>query len=465
MGERRASSSVLEISERLFTRLINHLADVAPQEGCGLVAFDGARPVEVYPGTNVLASASRFRMADSEVLRAVEDMDRRGWWLGAIYHSHPNSPAEPSTTDLREANWPDALMIIVSFMGGEPQAKAWKLSGLRFEQVEIVIVPDPHGSDWMERVRKRARGLLGRSRRGAAPAARPGWSALPSGRQRPAGASGSPVAPRAHEAAQPSGVVPPRRAVVGILGGMGPLATADLYRKIIVATDATTDQEHVPVVIWADPRVPDRTEALLADGEDPTPWLVRGGKALSEMGADFIVMPCNTAHAFLERVQPEVSKPILSMIDAAVDVVARTLPGVQAVGLLATRGTLASEVYQRALQARGLVAVVPDEETQHRCVAAAIRAVKAGDTSSATTALLVEASSQLERQGAQALIAACTEIPVVLQQQHVALPLVDATDALAVLAVSTARHLDASARAGSPEWDTSPVPRVDDAAS
>lgn len=440
----------LEISERLFTRMVNHLADVVPHEGCGLVAFDDGRPVEIYPGTNVLHSSSRFRMADVEVLQAVEEMDRRGWWLGAIYHSHPNSPPEPSTTDLREANWPDALMLIVSFMSGEPDLRAWRVVGLGFEPVDVVVLPNGRRRRWLDQVRRRAQALV-------EPPVEPQpatWEDAPSSRPRPAVASGSQGAPVAPAPPIPRGE---RRAVVGILGGMGPLATADLYRKIILATEAGSDQEHLPVLIWADPRVPDRTEALLHGGADPVPWLVRGGQGLAGMGADFIVIPCNTAHAFLDQVQPQVNRPILSMIDAAVDQIARTLPAVHRVGLLATSGTLASEVYQRALQARGLGAVVPGEDEQTRCVMAAIRAVKAGETGPETTALLVEATTHLAALGAQAVIAACTEIPVVLRQEHVSLPLVDATDALALLAVATARHLDSAARGGTPEWETSPV--------
>ena len=89
--------------------------------------------------------------------------------------------------------------------------------------------------------------------------------------------------------------------IVGILGGMGPLATADFYTKLILATPATRDQEHLRVVMWADPTVPDRSVGILGDGPDATPWLVRGGQMLAAMGAAFIAMPCNTAHAYLPR--------------------------------------------------------------------------------------------------------------------------------------------------------------------
>jgi aspartate racemase len=209
------------------------------------------------------------------------------------------------------------------------------------------------------------------------------------------------------------------------------------------------------VTIYADPRVPDRTEALLGEGEDPTPWLVHGAQQLQQGGADFIVIPCNTAHAFLPAIQPEVEIPVLSMIDGAADAIAIQYPEAKVVGLLATGGTINAEMYQRALRSRGIDTIVPEEHLQTDAVMAAIAQVKAGNVGDDATALLVRAAESLIERGADVLLAACTEIPVVLQQRHINAPLVDATDTLAQLAVSTALHLDESDRAGSPQWETS----------
>ncbi|MDQ4044667.1 MAG: amino acid racemase, partial [Chloroflexota bacterium] len=221
-------------------------------------------------------------------------------------------------------------------------------------------------------------------------------------------------------------------------------------RKIIEITPAATDQEHIPVIIYADPRVPDRTEALLHGGEDPVPWLVRGARMLVEMGADFIVIPCNTAHAFLDDVAPAVEKPFLSMIDAAADEIRDTYPDASAVGLLATSGTIAAGIYQQALEDRGLEVIVPGDDVQRRCVMAAIREVKGGRGNGNATRLFVEAAEHLTSRGADVLLEACTEIPIALQQRHVETPIVDATMALARQAVDTARHLDTAA-----QWETS----------
>jgi aspartate racemase len=385
-------------------------------------------------------------MDDVQVLRAVDDMARHNWWLGAIYHSHPTSPAVPSTTDLREANWPDALMIIVSLMEERPEARVYRVHEQR-EYVEIGIEVYQERASWLSSLKR-----WGSGRVANAPGHQQSWQ--------PVGAAltnyPQVVTARGSEQDAPAQAVQARpdererRAVVGILGGMGPLATADLYRKIIELTPAANDQQHLPVVIYADPRVPDRTDALLHDGEDPTPWLVHGARTLMEMGADFIVMPCNTAHAFLPQVQPAVERPILSMIDAAADEIRDTYPDAKTVGLLATDGTISVEIYQQALRDRGVDVIIPDDETQQACVMAAIRTVKAGTDLPAATVLLVRAGEHLVARGADVLLAACTEIPVVLSGEHVRVPLVDATISLARTAVSTAQHLDEAA-----QWETS----------
>jgi aspartate racemase len=453
----RSAPSVVRIEQRLYAEMLELLIDALPFEGCGLIAFDGDTPVQIYPGTNILRSAARYRMSDVQVVRASDDMDEHGWWLGAIYHSHPTSPPVPSTTDLREANWPDALMIIISLVGDTPEVRAYRVGEDRHSYAEVAIEIYAERLPWLSSLRRHGIQRVLRVPTRATPR-RPVLQPAVVERSF-ASASGSEQAagvPLVDAAVAPALLdEPERRATIGILGGMGPLATADLYVKIVELTPAAIDQEHIPVVIWADPRVPDRTAALLGEGEDPTPWLVHGARQLAALGADFIVMPCNTAHAFLDDVQPAVERPIISMIDAAADEIRRAYPRATTIGLLATGGTIASEIYQRALQARGLETIVPDDDIQRRCVMGGIREVKAGRTGKHATALLAEAGEHLAERGTDVLLAACTEIPVVFQQRHTATPLVDATAALARIAVDTARHLDEAERAGAPQWETS----------
>ncbi|GGQ00806.1 aspartate/glutamate racemase family protein [Streptomyces roseolilacinus] len=218
---------------------------------------------------------------------------------------------------------------------------------------------------------------------------------------------------------------------IGILGGMGPLATVDFYRKVIDATPAGIDQEHLPVVVWADPTVPDRSAALSGRGPDPTPWLVRGAHRLEAMGARLIATPCNTAHAFLDEVRTSVRVPMLDMIAETVAEIRSDHPDVVSVGLLATTGTVRAGLYQRALEAAGLRVVVPGGLTQGEAVTGAIRRVKAGDLGAAGACLIERASEELAARGAGLLVAGCTELPLLLGERSAGLPVVDPTAALA----------------------------------
>jgi aspartate racemase len=228
---------------------------------------------------------------------------------------------------------------------------------------------------------------------------------------------------------------------VGILGGMGPLATADFYGKIVRATPASRDQEHLRVVMWADPSVPDRTEALTVDGPDPTPWLIRGAHRLEAMGAEIIATPCNTAHAFLPRVRESIRARIVDMIDETVGEICRLHADVRTVGVLASAGTLQAGLYHRGLERAGLQVVAPDEFTQRTQVSAAIRMVKAGNTGPECRELLAAGAESLARRGAQAVVAGCTEFPLILDRAAKKIPVIDPTAVLARAVIRTAQEM------------------------
>ena len=211
--------------------------------------------------------------------------------------------------------------------------------------------------------------------------------------------------------------------LVGILGGMGPAATADFYSKLIAATPAATDQEHLRVMIWADPNVPDRSLAIAGDGEDPTPYLVAGAQQLANAGADFYVVTCNGAHAFLPRVRQEVDLDYLSIIDVTADHVS-ALPRVSKAGLLATHATLQSKLYQQALKDSGVDPVVPAEKDQ-QVVMETIYAVKSGRLHGDQRAALADVAARMVDSGADVIIAACTEIPLAMTGEESPRPLID----------------------------------------
>jgi len=221
--------------------------------------------------------------------------------------------------------------------------------------------------------------------------------------------------------------------IVGVLGGMGPDATADFMSRVIRATPAQKDQDHLRMLVDNNPHVPNRQEALLRGGEDPGPTLAAMARGLQAAGADFLVMPCNTAHAFVKAITEAVDIPLVSIIDATVD----ACGDAGMVGLLATDGCIASGVFQGALADRGRVAVLPDD-VEVEALMSLVRRIKAGDTDPDVVAGMRAIAEALAVRGAEVIVAGCTEIPLVLDQGMLDVPLVSSTDALARATVAFA---------------------------
>jgi aspartate racemase len=221
---------------------------------------------------------------------------------------------------------------------------------------------------------------------------------------------------------------------VGVLGGMGPDATVDFLSKVIAATPAEKDQDHLRMLVDSNPHVPNRQEALLRGGDDPGPALAAMAKGLQAAGADFLVMPCNTAHAFKDAIVKAVDIPLVSIIEVSVD----ACEGAAAVGLLATDGCIASGVFQEAFAERGQAAILPDEG-ELRELMRLITRIKAGDQGAEVGAGMRSLADALVSRGAQTIIAGCTEIPLVLRPEVLDVPLISSTDVLAAATVATAR--------------------------
>lgn len=227
------------------------------------------------------------------------------------------------------------------------------------------------------------------------------------------------------------------RLVVGVLGGMGPEATVDFMSEVIGLTDAERDQDHVRMIVDHNPQVPDRQAAMRGDPGPVRRTLADMARRLETAGADFLVMPCNTAHAFYADAAAAVSVPFISIIDATVESIREEHPDVSRVGLLATDACLASGVYQRALADAGLELLLPGAEDQRRTMELIFR-VKAGDTGDAVRGVMSEIAAALADEGAGAVIAGCTEIPLVLDAVTDGVPLVSSTRVLASRAVDYA---------------------------
>ncbi len=221
-----------------------------------------------------------------------------------------------------------------------------------------------------------------------------------------------------------------KKKTIGLMGGMGPAATVDFYRRIVESTDAGRDQDHLHVIVDSQPLVPDRTAFLLGHGEDPAPTLVAMAQTLERAGADVLIMACNTAHAFAPQVAVAVDIPLVELPREAAVAVAGHLPGVRRVGLLATTGTVVSGLYQRALAAQGLESVVPDHVVQERVMDAIYGplGVKAGADQRQARHMMEEVGAALVAAGAQALLLACTELSVLFADSPLpcGAPVVDA---------------------------------------
>ncbi len=227
--------------------------------------------------------------------------------------------------------------------------------------------------------------------------------------------------------------------VLGVLGGMGPLAGATFMQRLTVLTPAERDQDHVPTILWSDPRVPDRTAARLSGGEDPLPALLRGIRGLEAAGCGAIAIPCNTAHGWFDAMQSATRLPILHIVEAAADELLRLGVTSGPIGLMATKGTLAMRLYQDRLEGRGYQVLVPSAEEMDRIVMPAIDGVKANRVAEAY-APLAEMAIALAGRGARAVVLGCTEIPLGISAgPALPFPVADTIDALARAAIAWAK--------------------------
>jgi aspartate racemase len=227
--------------------------------------------------------------------------------------------------------------------------------------------------------------------------------------------------------------------VLGVLGGMGPLASAHFMTRLTLLTPATRDQEHIPAVLWSDPRIPDRSRGRLGGGPDPLPALLRGVRGLRQAGCGAIAIPCNTAHGWYEDMAAE-GLPILHIVDATADAIRRVAPSGR-IGIMGTAATLAMRLYHDRLEHQGWTCIQPDEADMRDLVLPAIAAVKANRVTDAY-APLAEAATRLADRGAAAVVLGCTEIPLGIQAgpwQTLNIALVDSIDALALAAIGWSR--------------------------
>ena len=219
---------------------------------------------------------------------------------------------------------------------------------------------------------------------------------------------------------------------LGVIGGMGPLATADFLRKLVELTPAKVDQEHIPVLLYGDCTTPDRTANIVGKGPSPLPKLLAGIRRLNQAGVKAICIPCNSAHCWYDDMSTASGVPVFHIVRSSAEQVRKKNPAARTVGVLSTFGTYQMGMYTKTLQAMGFNVICPTEHEFHTLVSEAIAMIKANRLDEAEAVFQVAAERLTER-GAEIIILGCTEIPIGMQKQYKANPsrFVDSTEALA----------------------------------
>ena len=233
-----------------------------------------------------------------------------------------------------------------------------------------------------------------------------------------------------------------RDCYLGVLGGMGPMAGAAFALRLAALTPAGTDQEHIPTLLLNDPRVPDRSTARLGGGEDPLPYMLDGIRRLNASGVRLIAIPCNTAHLWFDALRDASSAPVLHIIEAAADDLARQGLAGARVGLMGTAATLALGLYQQTLERRGHSCIIPTGDEIETLCMASIRAVKRSRMDQAF-APAAECIRRLAARGAEAVVLGCTELPLAVPhalRPGLGVPTTDSIDALALAAIEAYTH-------------------------
>lgn len=214
---------------------------------------------------------------------------------------------------------------------------------------------------------------------------------------------------------------------LGILGGMGPEASVRFLELVIRNTEAAGDRDHIPAVLYSRPQIPDRQTAILYGGESPAPWLIQGVAALEAAGADILVMPCVTAHHFWPQVAARARRPFVNILEEALRELREIRPDIRTIGLLATTGTLRTRVVHAVFEPAGLKILRPSDEDQEQVMTAVFgtEGVKAGTVEGRPREIIRAAAGRLIDAGAEAVMAGCTEIPLVLRDDDLPVPFVE----------------------------------------
>jgi aspartate racemase len=227
---------------------------------------------------------------------------------------------------------------------------------------------------------------------------------------------------------------------IGIVGGMGPEATLDLFYKILKNTPAETDQEHIHLIIDNNTKIPDRTSFILGKGENPFPYILKSAKMLEGDGVSAICMPCNTSHYFEGELVKNLTVPFISIIKSVIGTLKDEYRNAGSVGIIATVGTLKTKVYEEPLMQEGYAVILPEDPLEEK-IMNMIYSVKSGRLKE-NTRELEDILDWFKEKGCDVVIAGCTEIPLLIPYIKPVLPVIDSTLALAKKIIEFVRTND-----------------------
>ena len=218
------------------------------------------------------------------------------------------------------------------------------------------------------------------------------------------------------------------RKILGVIGGLGPIATAHFMELVINMTDVDMDQQHLPMIVYNMPFIPDRTAYILDNTkENPLPKMLEIGKNLQQQGAACIAVPCVTAHYFMDKLEAGVSVPLINGVRETVAHLKEN--GIQKVGIMATDGTVRSGIFHKELEKQGLVPIAPLAAAQADVMHLIFNNVKAGKA--AEMDRFAAAAEDLRSQGAQVIILGCTELSLIKRDEKIGAGFIDAMEVLA----------------------------------
>tara|TARA_B100001123_G_scaffold342533_1_gene388655 strand:- start:3613 stop:4356 length:744 start_codon:yes stop_codon:yes gene_type:complete len=231
-----------------------------------------------------------------------------------------------------------------------------------------------------------------------------------------------------------------KKLIAGVLGGMGPLATVDFMSMVIDHCPIVTEEDHVRLLVDQNPHIPNRQIVSNNKSKKIGSMLADGAKKLESAGVDFIVMPCNTAHMFSDDVKAEINIPFIHIVEETINEITEYFPDKVSIGIMATTACINAKIYQEGLNHIGKTYLLPNNHYQDECMKG-IFSIKEGPKILDPSVTLSSVANHLVDKGAEIIIAGCTEIPLVLKNKDLAVPLVSSTEVLAIKTVEYANHL------------------------